>query len=140
MRRREFITLLGGAAAAWPLAARGQQPGKLPTIGFLGSGTPTGQRTSVAAFVQRLRELGWITLAFVLVAAAPAYGQPVKCLKPDGTEESCASRQFGSTNTTFLGSEWGGRIDQHVERWKALAASGEDVEIRDLCPSACTLA
>src|SRR5262245_31043858 len=59
-RRREFITLLGGTAAVWPLAARAQQPGKLPTIGFLGGGTPTGQRTWVAAFVQRLRELGWI--------------------------------------------------------------------------------
>jgi len=59
VRRREFITLLG-CTAAWPLAARAQQPGKLPTIGFLRSGTPTGQRAWVAAFVQRLRELGWI--------------------------------------------------------------------------------
>jgi ABC-type uncharacterized transport system substrate-binding protein len=60
MRRREFITLLGGAAAAWPLAALAQQPAKVPTIGFLGSGTPASQGPWVAAFVQRLRELGWI--------------------------------------------------------------------------------
>jgi putative ABC transport system substrate-binding protein len=60
LKRREFITLLGGGAAIWPLAARAQQPGKLPTIGFLGSATPTSQRTWVTAFVERLRELGWI--------------------------------------------------------------------------------
>ena len=60
MRRREFITLLGGAAAAWPLAARAQQPGKLPTIGFLGATTPSAQSQWTAAFVERLRELGWI--------------------------------------------------------------------------------
>jgi ABC-type uncharacterized transport system substrate-binding protein len=59
MKRREFITLLGGAAAAWPLAARAQQP-KLPTVGFLGSGAPTTQGLSSSAFAQRLRELGWI--------------------------------------------------------------------------------
>jgi hypothetical protein len=60
MRRREFITLLGGgAAAAWPVAVRAQQPAKLPTIGFLGESTAAGQREWVAAFVQRLRELGW---------------------------------------------------------------------------------
>ena len=60
MKRREFITLLGGAAAAWPLAARGQQPAKLPTIGFLGAATPSIWNLFFAAFVQRLRELGWI--------------------------------------------------------------------------------
>ena len=60
MKRREFITLLGGAAVASPLAARGQQAGKLPTIGFLGSTTPASQSQLTAAFVQRLRELGWI--------------------------------------------------------------------------------
>ena len=57
--RREFITLLGGAAA-WPFAARAQQPGKLPIIGFLGANTPSVQSQWTAAFVQRLRELGWI--------------------------------------------------------------------------------
>jgi putative tryptophan/tyrosine transport system substrate-binding protein len=59
MKRREFISLLGGAAAAWPVAARAQQPGKLPTIGFLGGTTPSAAGQGVAAFVQRLRELGW---------------------------------------------------------------------------------
>jgi putative ABC transport system substrate-binding protein len=59
VRRRKFITLVGGAAA-WPLAARAQQASKLPTIGFLGESTPSGQRQWVAAFVQRLGELGWV--------------------------------------------------------------------------------
>ena len=61
MQRRTFITLLGGAAAAWPLAARAQQQaGKLPTIGLLGANTPSAASQWVAAFVQRLRELDWI--------------------------------------------------------------------------------
>ncbi len=60
IRRREFIFILGGAAAAWPLAARAQQAGKLPTIGFLGAGTQTDWSRWTAAFVRRLRELGWI--------------------------------------------------------------------------------
>jgi len=59
VKRREFITLLG-SAAAWPLAAHAQQPGKLPTIGYLGGTTASAQSQWVAAFVQRLRELGWI--------------------------------------------------------------------------------
>jgi putative ABC transport system substrate-binding protein len=57
--RRAFITLLGGTAA-WPLAAHAEQPAKLPTIGYLGSGTPSTHGQLIAGFVQRLRELGWI--------------------------------------------------------------------------------
>src|ERR1700690_3419423 len=59
MRRRKFLTFLCGIAA-WPLAASAQQAGKLPTIGYLGSGTPATQGQWTAAFVQRLRDLGWI--------------------------------------------------------------------------------
>jgi len=60
VNRREFITLLG-SAAAWPLAARAQQPAKLPTIGFLGPNTRSfDSQQRLPAFVERLRELGWI--------------------------------------------------------------------------------
>jgi putative ABC transport system substrate-binding protein len=58
MKRREFIAGLG--ALAWPLAARAQQPAKLPTIGFLGPNTSSLDSPRVGAFVQRLRELGRI--------------------------------------------------------------------------------
>ncbi len=59
MRRRQFITLLGGAAAAWPFSARAQQPRRLPTIAVLGVSTPSNWTAWVAAFVRRLGELGW---------------------------------------------------------------------------------
>jgi putative ABC transport system substrate-binding protein len=60
MRRREFITLIGGTAAAWPCAGQAQQVGKLPTIGFLGASSQSGWGSWTSAFVTRLRELGWI--------------------------------------------------------------------------------
>jgi putative ABC transport system substrate-binding protein len=66
VKRREFITMLGGAAAAWPLPARAQRSGKLPTVGVLGSNA-TAWHPWMVAFVERLRELGWIegrTIAF----------------------------------------------------------------------------
>jgi len=58
MRRRDFIAIVGGAAT-WPMAVSAQQAGKLPTIGFLGA-DPAGFAPWTAAFVARLRELGWI--------------------------------------------------------------------------------
>ena len=59
-KRREFITLLGSAAAAWPLGVSAQQPAKLPIIGYLGPSTRSVDVHRLGALVQRLRELGWI--------------------------------------------------------------------------------
>ena len=59
MRRREFIALVGAAAVS-PVAAGAQQPGKVPTIGFLGGNTAAAMAQWTAAFVARLRELGWV--------------------------------------------------------------------------------
>jgi putative tryptophan/tyrosine transport system substrate-binding protein len=66
LKRREFITLIGGAAAL-PLAARAQQPAKLRTIGFAGLSTRSAESELVAAFAQRLHELGWIENRTVVI-------------------------------------------------------------------------
>jgi putative ABC transport system substrate-binding protein len=74
VKRREFTTLLGGAAA-WPLTARAQQA-KPPTIGFLGTATPATQASRVTAFMQRLAELGWIENRTVAIEYRWAEGHP----------------------------------------------------------------
>jgi putative ABC transport system substrate-binding protein len=66
MKRREFMTLIGGAAASLPIAARAQQADKLPTIGILGS-TPAAWNHWLGAFVLRLRELGWVENRTVMI-------------------------------------------------------------------------
>ena len=82
MKRRKFITLLGSAAAAWPLAANAQQSvAKLPTIGFLGAATPSAWSQRVAAFVQRLRELGWTEGRTVVVEYRWAEGRSERFLE-----------------------------------------------------------
>ena len=75
MKRREFITLLGGAAAGWPLAARAQQAGALPTIGYLGNNAE-GWNSWTVAFVQRLRELGWIEGRTISIEYRWSEGRP----------------------------------------------------------------
>ena len=72
MRRREVIALLGSAVAGLPLVAHAQE--KLPTLGFLGSGTPSSQRTQTAAFVQRLHDLGWTEQRNIAIAYRWAEG------------------------------------------------------------------
>jgi ABC-type uncharacterized transport system substrate-binding protein len=79
--RREFIGLLGGGAVAWPLTARAQQAGKLPTIGFLGSSTPQIASVWTTPFVQRLRELGWIEGRTVAVEYRWAEGRIARAVE-----------------------------------------------------------
>jgi len=74
MRRRDFIAGIAGSAAAWSLAARAQ-PAKLPTIGFLGTTTASAWGPWTAAFVQRLRELGWIEGRTIAIAYRWAEGR-----------------------------------------------------------------
>jgi hypothetical protein len=127
MRRREFIGALG-SAAAWPLAARAQQPGKLPTIGFLGAATPTAWGKWTAAFVQRLRELGWIDGRNVAIEFRWAEGRPERYaeiaaefvrLNPAsgllrrriGADRSAGSRDAGSPRARLPGPRAsGGRM------------------------------
>src|SRR5499427_4843201 len=75
MRRRDFIKGVANSAAAWPLAARAQQPGKLPTIGFLGT-EASAWSPYTAAFVQRLRELGWIEGRTIAIEYRWSEGRP----------------------------------------------------------------
>ena len=111
MKRRAFISLLGGAAAAWPLAARAQQAGKLPTIGYLGATTASAMSQWVAAFLQRLRELGWVEGRNVAIEyrwaegrsqratelAAELVHRKVDIMVMNGTPQVLAAKQATST-------------------------------------------
>jgi ABC-type uncharacterized transport system substrate-binding protein len=78
MRRREFFTLLGGVATAWPLAARAQQPDRMRRIGVLSGSAEDDQETklSLAAFQQRLQQLGWTDGHNVRIDYRFAAGKP----------------------------------------------------------------
>src|SRR5580692_9075273 len=76
MRRREFITLLGGATASWPLVARAQQARHVPIIGYVAPTNPLIPSRSTGAFLQRLRELGWIEGQTITIESRWAAGRP----------------------------------------------------------------
>ena len=82
MKRREFITLLGGAAAAWPLIAQAQQPAQMRRVGVLESaGIETDQQAGVAVFKEVLRQLGWIDGRNVRVEVRWASADPARARK-----------------------------------------------------------
>jgi ABC-type uncharacterized transport system substrate-binding protein len=111
MTRREFITLIGGAAAAWPLTASAQQTGKVSRIGFLGTSSPSLERHLVDAFRQTLRELGHVEGENIAIEYRWAEGQDDRLpslaaelvhVRPDvivttGTPGTLAAKQ--ATNT-----------------------------------------
>jgi putative tryptophan/tyrosine transport system substrate-binding protein len=76
MRRRELIAALGGAAAAWPLVARAQQARHVPIIGYVAPSNPLIPSRSTGAFLQRLREVGWIEGQTITIETRWAAGRP----------------------------------------------------------------
>jgi len=106
IRRRHFLATLLGSAAAWPLATRAQQA-RVPTIGWLGGGTPATQNQWAVAFTQRLRQLGWSEGTSITIEYRWAEGRPERFaeiaaefvrLKVDvilaaGTEAALAAKQ-----------------------------------------------
>ena len=74
MRRREFIAVAGSVVASWPLTVSAQQAAKLPTIGYLGPNVESVDRPRIAAFTQRLSELGWVEGSSVIIERRAADG------------------------------------------------------------------
>jgi putative ABC transport system substrate-binding protein len=110
MRRRDFLTLLSGTAATWPIAARAQQGAKVPAVGYLQPATLSTRPEWTANFLQRLRELGWIEGRTIRIDFQDAGGsqeriaeiadefvkRKVDVIVAPGTQASLAARQATS--------------------------------------------
>jgi hypothetical protein len=115
MRRREFITLIGGAAAAFPLAAPAQQPARARLIAVLSGTASTGQNAaSYAAFLRRLGELGWTDGRNVRIELRWANSDP-ELMRSYGTE-------LAGTRPTYSWSK-AIRPSRFCERWRAIRRS-----------------
>ena len=122
MKRREFICLVGGAAVAWPLAARAQQAGKLARIGFLSGGA--GPNPNIYGFQHGLRQLGYVEGQNLVLIYRWAAGQPnrfvdlarellelnVDVLASHTTEAITAIRSLNTTIPALLAGGATGRI------------------------------
>ena len=101
MKRREFITLVGGTVIAWPLAARAQQPAKMPTVGLISPLTQAAAAGNVAEFRRGLRDLGYVEGRNIALDLRFADGIPERL------PELAASLVAAKPDVIFVGSSAG---------------------------------
>jgi len=100
MKRREFITLVGGAVVAWPLAARAQQPAKVARIGYLDLGPASARASRVQALRAGLRDLGWVEGKNIVIEFRWADGvQQLPELAAEGHSASMCRRRCSRAPT-----------------------------------------